>query len=212
MSSHVRVTTLLIYLSVLAVASEGAGHVPWFRPLLLQLVHDSDCMIAGRVVETSADMRGRGLVQFAQPTSWCERPLATPLLVHMETALPKDGWFVVFLRQEANAWKDIAPRGVIFPLERQDQQVVHRALRRLWKQVKGRTPTLPRQALFELLQAHGLHWRYQAALTLRATVSESSPLERHEQTRLRELLAAESDEALRHLLHSLIHASPAGKE
>ncbi|GBD26780.1 hypothetical protein HRbin30_02122 [bacterium HR30] len=209
MSPYLRIAVVVIAVGVSTVPFAGTAHVPWLRPVLLQVVRDADCIIAGRVVAAEAGPRGQGVVRFDQPNSWCEYALPAPLLVRTRTALPEHSWYVLFVRQDSAGWQDVAPPGVVFVLDRQDQQVVHRALRQLWKHARTGTGVSPTQAFLQLLEAQNPSWRYHAALALHGSRSR---LDHQQRAQLRRLLSREDDEALRHLLQQITDGEPASAE
>ncbi|MDZ7379528.1 MAG: hypothetical protein ONB06_09310 [candidate division KSB1 bacterium] len=211
MSPHVWLAVVTATLALAALPPRGLAHIPWFRPLLLQLVRDSHCIVSAKVTPVAADSRGRGVIWLERPTAWCEEPPLPRVALRTQTVLPSNAWFVLFLRADPTGWTDIAPQGVVFPLDRRDQRVVHRALRRLLKYTRTGNAIALRQALFELLEARGEHWRYHAALALRELSRGPANVDHLERTRLRQLLETERDPAVRALLQPLINA-PLGPE
>ncbi|GIW43305.1 MAG: hypothetical protein KatS3mg077_0587 [Candidatus Binatia bacterium] len=204
--------TALIYgLAVLHARTAGA-HVPWLRPVLLDLIRESECVVVGGVEATEADSRGRGVVLLRRPMSWCEMNFSEPLRIRTGTALPGGASFVFFLRRDAAGWRDVAPAGVVFPFDRHEQKRIHRALRQLSKGYIERRVALQRAALVGLLGAANLDWRYHAAVALYSLSQSSGGWTESERQRLDHYLRSEKDPAVQQLLRHISGGIPASAE
>jgi hypothetical protein len=116
---------------------------------------------------------------------------------------------VFFLGRDAAGWRDLAPAGVVFPFDRDEQKRIHRALRQLSKGYRMRRVALQRAALFELLGAANLHWRYHAAVALYSLSQSSGAWSASERRRLHQYLRSENDSAIQKLLRQISDGIPA---
>ncbi|MCX8072847.1 MAG: hypothetical protein N3C12_10400 [Candidatus Binatia bacterium] len=208
MSANVWLVGALVAITYSLVPRWANAHVPWVRAALPELLQESDCIITGRVDASEADPRGRGVALIRQPASWCGATLPAPLRIRTATALPTGGHFVFFARKDASGWRDLAAPGIVLPLNRSDQRLLHRTLVRLWKERPTPTRTAWRHAALRLLAAKDETWRYHAAVTL-ATTTQRRDLDAAERAQVAAILHSETDPAIRHLLEHISGGVPA---
>jgi hypothetical protein len=202
----------LAILALVALGYDAEAHLPALRGMLIELVQQSDAIVAAKVQQTQpagAPVSATTIaVERVLLGHAAERVLTFRGAVHVAPGAR----YVFFLRHAGAAVECVQPSGVVFPALAKDDAAYRDTVRAIGAALRvgdpAREPRL-RAALVPALSAGSAPLRYNAALELASMTEQGPRLGENERAQIEGLLSdPHTDPALRPLLSPLVSGPP----
>ena len=200
----------LAILALAALAPDADAHLPALRGRLIELVQQSDVIVAAKVKQTQPAGEPVSTTTIAVERVLRGHTAGPTLSFRGAIHVAPGARYVFFLRHSGAVVECVQPSGVVFPAPPQDDAVYRATIVAIGEALQADDPSRElklRAALVPALSAGAAALRYNAALELASMSAHGPPLGDDERARLARLLAdPHVDPALRPLLVPLISA------
>lgn len=201
---------LLAILALVVVVPDADAHLPVLRGRLVELVQQSEMIVAAKVKQTQPAGEPESTTEIAVERVLRGHAAEPTLSFRGAIHVAPGARYVFFLRRSGAVVECVQPSGVVFPALPQDDAVYGATIVAIGEalQADDRSRELKlRAALVPALSADAAALRYNAALELASMSAHGPPLGDGERARLERLLAdPHTDPALRPLLSPLVSA------
>lgn len=203
----------LATLALVALSHEADAHLPALRGRLIELVRQSDAIVAAKVQQTQQPVGAPVsattiVVERVLRGHTAERMLTFRGAIHVAPGAR----YVFFLRHSGTAVECVQPSGVVFPALPKDDAAYRATVRAIGAALRAGDPARElklRAALVSALPAGSAPLRYNAALELASMTEQGPPLGENERAHIERLLSdPRTDPALRPLLSPLVSSPP----